>query len=390
MDELPRWTIDVPQDRVDDMFNRVRAAHIEADYDNSDWRFGVERDWMKQMVQYWASAYDWREAEKHLNAMPNHRVQIDGLPIHFVRLRGQGDHPLAVLLTHGWPWTYLDWSSVAEWILTQDPPSPWDCFDVVVPSLPGFIFSEPLRQTNVDLDRIARIWTTLMTDVLNYGTFVAVGGDWGAMVTGTLARQGPRELAGAVLLTATFPGIIRHEIPAEAWSLNETWMPQRMSDRANTILSHVAVGRHSPQTLGYALADSPVGAAAWVWAPRHDWTQCGSDPTTVFGADFLCTTASLYWLTRTVGTSMRLYATNAASSDRRSSQHPQRHGGLGVPVAVVMSPYDVVFTPRSVMSREFNVRRWTVLPRGGHFAPAENPTLVGREIVDFVADTLGA
>ena len=182
-----------------------------------------------------------------------------------------------------------------------------DAFDVVVPSLPGFAFSSPLTTTGVDPQRIATLWLRLMRDVLGYRRFGAAGGDWGAMVTGELALAHADHLAGIYLTLPVLPGLDGRYFTPDMFAPDEAWMPARRDEAAPTLVSHITVHSNDPQTLAYALADSPVGTAAWLWERRRAWSDCDGDLVAHYGRDFLCTNASLYWLTNTIGSSLRIY-----------------------------------------------------------------------------------
>lgn len=376
-----RFLVEFDEGSIDELRQRLRRTTWPLDRGNEDWAFGVNGRWLQDAVGYWAEEYDWLSAQLALNTLPHYRTTVDTVPLHFVHIRGGGERPLPVVLTHGWPWTFWDWHRVAQ-LLTQHLPNSngWDCIDIVIPSLPGFTFSRPGAPIQ-GITHIAALWAKLMTQELGYPRFLAVGGDWGALVTAQLARAEPLSTIGIVLLTATHPGIDRASLEADLWAPNEQWMLRRMAQSASKITAHASLGRHAPQTLSVALTDSPAGAAAWLWGPRHDWTSPRPGWPTDTELDFLCTTASLYWMTGTAGSAMRLYADEA-----RHPTAPWQPERLRVPTSVVVSPEDVVFAPRTHMAQRFDLRRWTVLPSGGHFAAAENPRAIAEEIVAFARE----
>jgi len=254
---------------------------------------------------------------------------------------------------------------------------PNDAFDVVVPSLPGFGFSVPLRRPGVDVAVIADVWASLMTDVLGYERFGAYGGDWGAMVTGQLAHAHPDAVVGVELSMATLPGISRRDVASGDWVAEEEWMPERMAEAERMTRSHLAVHMCDPQTLAYALADSPVATAAWLWERRRAWSDCGGDVLSVFSPTDLVTNAAIYWLSGATTSSLRLYFDHF---NKPWPLVPGRPPGIAVPTGFAIFPRDLVFLPRSVAQANCDLRRWTVMPRGGHFAPAEQPHLLAAEI----------
>jgi len=377
-----RFEIEIEQARLDDLQRRLRNAHWSPDFGNGDWQYGVERGWLERMVRYWLEEFDWRAQEAAINDFEHYRTEIDGIRIHYLHARGRGPDPRPLILTHGWPWTFWDWKDVIPRL--ADPAAfgarAEDAFDVIVPSLPGFGFSAPLRTTGIDAGRIAQLWLALMRDVLGHARFGAAGGDWGAAVTGELALFCPEALTGIFLTLPWLPGIDGRFLPADAFAPDEQWMVARGEEAAPLQASHFTVQSHDPQTLAYALADSPLGLAAWLWERRRAWSDCNGDVESVFSRDFLCTTASLYWLTDTIGSSMRIYkefANSSAALARRGVQH------VGVPTGIAIAPKDLIFLPRRLAEKHCDLRRWTVLPRGGHFGPAEQPEPVADEIRTF-------
>ncbi|MFM7535583.1 MAG: epoxide hydrolase family protein [Acidimicrobiales bacterium] len=366
------FTIDVPQRDLDDLRDRLARTRWADDIANSAWTYGVESGWLRSMVSWWLDAYDWRATETRMNEWSHSRVELDGIPIHFARVRGVGPDPMPLVLTHGWPWTFWDFEQMVGPL--TDPAAhggdPADAFDVVVPSLPGYGFSVPLRTPGVNVRRVAALWVQLMTDVLGHDRFGAHGGDWGAIVTSELAHAHAPVLIGAHLSLPVIPGVSRRELGPEAFAADETWMLDRMAEAERLIRSHVTVHTHDPQTLAYALADSPVGTAAWLWERRRAWSDCGGDVESVFDRDFLCTLSSTYWLTGSITSSLRLYFEHFNGGWPRIHD---RNPALECPTAFSIFPKELVLLPRSVAAAHSDLRQWTVHERGGHFGAAERP-----------------
>jgi pimeloyl-ACP methyl ester carboxylesterase len=336
---------------------RLRATRWADDFGNDDWTYGVEREWLRSMVAYWADDWDWPET---INAHPQYVTEIDGIPLHFVHVAGDGP-PL--LLTHGWPWTYWDYARVIEELRGS--------FELIVPSLPGYGFSAPLRTTGVHPRRIAELWVELMRR-LGHDRFAAAGGDWGAFVTAELGAHHASHLTGVFLTMPVFPGLDMRALSDAPFAPDEAWMPARLKAASRLTRSHSTVHSIDPQTLAYALVDSPVGTAAWLWERRAAWSDGGID---AFDRDFLCTTASIYWLTRTIGTSLRIY-----------HEHFNRRwpvARIEAPTGVAVFPKELVLIPRALAEQHMDLRRWTVMERGGHFAAAEQPAAVARELREF-------
>lgn len=201
----------IPEEDLEDLRSRLRRARRADDFGNDSWTYGVERTWLQGMISYWLDGYDWRATETQINSLPNYRVDLDGVPVHFVHVREKGPDPLPLVVTHGWPWTFWDMRHLIGPL--SDPGAHGgdqaDSFDVVVPSLPGFGFSSPLRRPGVDVAVIAGLWRRLMADVLGYDSFGAYGGDGGAMVSAHLAHAYPGQAIGVELSMSVVPGLNR-------------------------------------------------------------------------------------------------------------------------------------------------------------------------------------
>jgi pimeloyl-ACP methyl ester carboxylesterase len=374
------FVIDIPQARLDELKRRLDHVAWPHDFDNDDWRYGVPADYLRGLVDEWRDGFDWRAQEAAMNAWPHRRVEIDGLPIHFLHAKGRGPAPIPLILSHGWPWTFWDFHALIGPL--SDPAAhggdPADAFDVVVPSLPGFVFSTPLTRSGVSWLDTADLWATLMTKVLGYERFAAHGGDWGAMVTTQLGHKYAEQMIG-IHLTNAFP------VPAfggeRPWAITDAVGGQDAGpeERARLIrhqakfASHMATHMLHPQTLAYAMHDSPVGLLAWMLEKRMQWGDCRGDVESRFSREFLLTTMSLYWLTESFVTSVRYYA-EAARADWKASREgmPQ----VPLPTGLSLFEYDLPPGPTDWMHAYYDVRLENRRDDGGHFAAAENPTAV--------------
>jgi len=376
------FKIEIAESELLAMRERIKATRWADDFNNADWDYGVEKGWLQGMAEYWAGQFDWRAQEASMNVLPHFRTNIDGIPLHFIHVRGKGRNPLPVILTHGWPWTFWDWNHVIGPL--ADPASfggdPDDSFDVIVPSLPGFGFSCPLITPGVDIWRIADLWVRLMRDVLGYNQFAAAGGDWGAFITGEIGHRYPEHLIGVHMTLPVVPGLDFATISRESFAPDEQWMADRLESAYPSIVSHLAVHSSDPQTLAYAMVDSPIGTAAWLWERRKTWSDCDGDMGKVFDRDFLCTTASIYWLTKTIGSSLRLYRERFRKAFPLAND---RKPVIPVPTGYAIAPKELLMLPRKVVEQKTNLVRWTLFPRGGHFAPMEVPDLLIHEYREF-------
>lgn len=363
-----------------DLRDRLARTRWSPEPGNDRWSYGTDGAYLRELVGYWIDGFDWRRQEAAVNEFSHYRVNLDGVPLHFVHERGKGPDPLPVVLNHGWAWTFWDWHRLIGPL--TDPAAhggdPADAFDVVVPSLPGYTFSTPLTDTPVTVPWIAGLWDRLLHDVLGYRRYGAAGGDWGAGVTMELGTAHRAHVAGIYLSSpplAHLGGVAN--LSEDDYAPDEAGWLDRTRRKWATVASHMAVHTADPQTLAWALDDSPVGLAAWLLERRRNWSDTergGLDD--IYSRDFLLTTLSLYWLTRTAGTSLRIYA----DSLRGTPQPPKR---LDVPTGIGVFPGDVALAPRKAVERVADVTHWSVLPRGGHFAPSEVPELYVEELRSF-------
>lgn len=308
-----------------------------------------------------------------MNRFPHFRVTSDGVPPHFLHVRGKGANPMLLLLIHGWPWTVMDFHALIGPL--TDPAAhrgdTADAFDLIIPSLPRFGFSMPLTTTGLHVERTAELLWLLLTEVLGLSRFAVAGGDFGAALSGQIAHAHPEEVIGLLATIRLIPGLVDlTAFKPDDYAKDEQWMLMRKAETARSIVSHLTVHSNDPQTLAYALVDSPVGTAAWLWERRRAWSDCGGELLSVHDRDFLCTLASICWLTRTIGTSLRIYweTLNSPMLNRRLHN---RKPVIEVPTAYAIHPKEVVLVPRAVAAASTNLQRSTVMPRDGHFGFAE-------------------
>lgn len=382
------FTVHVSDEQLADLRRRVRDTRWSDDFGNdAEWRYGVSREWLRDLTDYWVDGFDWRAQEAEINSFPQFRAEIDGVTIHYIHVRGKGPNPKPIILSHGWPWTFWDWKKIIGPL--SDPEAyggdPADSFDVVVPSLPGFGFSSPLRTTGLGDRRIADLWVVLMRDVLGYDRFAVGGGDWGSTISGEVAHGYPEHVIGAWLTLPRVPGVNLRALTRDDFAEDEAWMWERTLEAQPTIQSHFTVQRLEPQTLAYALTDSPVGMAAWILGRRRNWGDHDGDVYSLFDRDFLCTTASIYWFTETIGSSMRIYFEGYVGGSAPASRHG-RPRAIDVPTGFAVFPKELLLMPKSVAERSTNLHRWTLMPKGGHFPPQEQPELVVHELREMFRD----
>jgi pimeloyl-ACP methyl ester carboxylesterase len=377
------FEITVDQRDLDDLAERLRRVRWADDFANEDWTYGVPGAYLRDLVDHWLHRFDWRAQEAAMNRWPHFRVVLDDVPIHFVHVRGRGPSPVPLVLTHGWPWTFWDYAAVIGPL--TDPAAhggdPADAFDLVVPSLPGTAFSSPLRTKGIGVTATADLWVRLMRDVLGYGSFGVGGGDSGAFVSAWMGHAWAPHVRGVHLSfpATTSMGDYATITPAAYSEEEQEWLRDPPPQSRGTS-AHMAVHIEDPQTLAWAMQDSPAGLAAWLVERRRNWSDCDGDVERRFTKDDLLTTVSLYWLTGTFHTSVRFYAESFRAPwplvhDRRPA--------VEAPTAVAVFPRELLRVPRSFMAERVNLARWTVMPRGGHFAPAEEPDLLVDDLRAF-------
>jgi pimeloyl-ACP methyl ester carboxylesterase len=373
--DVTPFKVHVPQAALNDLKRRLATTRWPPKEPVTDWSQGVPLAKIRALTEYWARDYDWRRAERALNAFPEFRTEIDGLGIYFIHVRSKHERALPIILTHGWPGSVFEFLDVIR--LLTDPTGHGgnendafhDAFHVVVPALPGFGFSDKPPEKGWNVARIANAWAALMKR-LGYERWVAQGGDWGAGVTTALGHIQPPGLAAIHLNWAlVFP----EKIPTEGLSQDE----QRAVD-AETIFRTQGAGYFleqatRPQTIGTALADSPVGQAAWIYEKFNAWTDHDGDVESALTKDQMLDDISLYWLTNSAASSARIYWEN----------NPATYAGgkIDLPVGVSVFPREIYRAPRSWAEKDYsNLIYWNELPKGGHFAAFEQPVAFVREL----------
>jgi pimeloyl-ACP methyl ester carboxylesterase len=350
------FTIDIPQADLDDLADRLTRTRWPDELPGADWDYGIPLARAKELVEHWLTTYDWRKHEAQLNELPQYTTEIDGQNIHFVHVRSANPDALPLILTHGWPGSFLEFLDVIEPLTAE--------FHLVIPSIPGFGFSGPTHEKGWGVDRVARAWAELMSR-LGYDRYGAQGGDWGSVISRALANVAPDQVVGVhlnYLPTPPLPGI-------------EAELSEQDLGRLDTIKALLAqkpgfqvLMATTPQTIAYGLTDSPVSQLTWIAEKFDEW----SDPRSPIDLDRLLTNVALYWLTGTANSSSRL---------RKESPGPAPY--CDVPIGVAVFPYDITLAVRPLVERQFTVARWTEFDRGGHFAATEVPDLLAADVIAF-------
>ena len=361
-----------PQSALDDLKQCLAQTRWPEGQTTNDWSQGVPMEKLRGLVDYWRTDYDWRRCEEALNRFPQFHAKIDGLNIHFIHVRSKHPDALPIVLTHGWPSTIL----LSRYVIgpLTDPTAyggkAEDAFDVVVPSLPGFGFSEKPAERGWNSQRTARAWTILMQR-LGYKRYVAQGGDWGAFVTTAMAQQRP---SGLVAIHLNFPLVVPDRIP-EKLTPDQQRAVEILNRFRNEGSGYLAIQSTRPQTIGYALMDSPAGQAAWIYDIFNAGTGEHGNPEEALTRDQMLDEITLYWLTRTAASSARFYFEQRALLGR-----PNNAGRVDLPVGVSLFPNDLP-APRSWAKDMYpNLFYWNELDSGGHFASLEEPEVFTEEL----------
>ena len=370
------FTINVPQTILENLHDRLARTRWTDEVEGAGWDYGANLGYMKELANYWQHEYDWRKHEAALNNFAQFKAEVDGIGIHFIHERGKGPNPTPIILTHGWPDSFYRMHKIIP--MLTDPArfggDPADSFDVIVPSLPGFGFSD-IPQQRITLDRTAELWARLMTDVLGYKRFGAAGGDFGSPITQLLALAHPESLVGIHVTDLGFYNLYNQQSDLSEAEQRFLGAQQGWFFREG---AYAMLQATKPQTLAYGLHDSPVGLASWIVEKFRSWSDCNGDVEQRFSKDELLTNIMIYWVTGTIRSSMHYYSDMYAPK-----LQPGQH--IEVPAGFASFPKDLpgVDLPRSLIERHLRVQHWTRMPRGGHFAALEEPALLAEDLRAF-------
>ena len=374
------FEIHVPEETLNDLRDRLERTRWPDEIRGSDWDYGTNLAYMKELVEYWLNDFDWRAQERLINSFKHYRTQVDGLGIHFIHEKGKGPNPIPLVMTHGWPGSFFEMHKIVP--LLTDPGShggdPSDSFDVVVPSMPGYGFSDAVRERGMHAFKISGLWTKLMTEELGYEKFGAQGGDWGGNVTANLGFAYPEQLIGIHLTALHSPtpylGPGSRELSEREKALVES--KERWSQSES---GYSRIQGTKPQTLSYGMNDSPAGMAAWLLEKYRSWSDSGGDIESKYTKDELLTTVMIYWVTETFNSAARLYY------ETQNNNWVMKKGEqVEAPVGIASFPKEINPPPREWAERSFkNIQSWTDMPSGGHFSALEEPELLAEDIKGF-------
>jgi epoxide hydrolase len=369
MSDIDRFQIEYADGAIADLRDRLGRTRWPEEETVDDWSQGIPLSYAKELCHYWAERYDFVLAQARLNAFQHYRTEIDGLGVHFIHARSPHAEAMPLVLTHGWPGSVVEFLAVIDGL--TNPADAADAFHVVVPSLPGYGWSDKPTRTGWNISRIALAWDQLMGR-LGYQRYGAQGGDWGAMVTTSLAQQVPNHIIGVHVNIAI---VSFDKLPMDDLTPAEQAALARIGDHGTWGTGYSTQQSTRPQTLGYGLADSPAGQCAWIAEKFHDWTDCDGHPEKALSKDQMLDNISVYWFTATAASSARLYWESLRQMDTNE---------VPVPSGVSMFPHELLVASRRWAETRFTDLRWFgELDRGGHFAAFEQPAAFLDEVRGF-------
>jgi len=371
------FKVEISDKYLQNIYSKVKNYSWHEMPDDGGWNYGTNLEYMKEISKYWVENFDWRETEKKINKFENFKSKIEGIDIHFIHEKGSGSNPKPLLLSHGWPGSIIEFLNIIEKLAHPEKfgGKEEDSFDVIVPSLPGYGFSgRPAKP--IGPRKMSSIFNSLMTDVLGYKKYIAQGGDFGGTIATWLAYDFPNNMLGIHINIL----IIRH--PDGPQTKEEKEWQERFKKEQRIEDGYRTQQATKPQTLSYAMMDSPVGVAAWIIEKMRSWSDIkNGDIESVYSKDILLSNIMIYLVTKTFNTASWIYYGRREEGGRTL---PKEHLPLKVPTAVALFPKEYLeWAPRSYVERIYNVQQWTEMPKGGHFAALEQPDLLIKDIKDF-------
>lgn len=377
MKNIEPFNLNVPTETIDHIHQRVADFPWHEMPDDGGWEYGTNLDYMKELCAYWVDEFDWIKQEAELNQLSHFKAPVDGIDLHFIHEKGSGSNPKPLVLSHGWPGSVVEFTDFIDLLAHPEKHggNAEDAFDVVAPSLPGFGFSgRPPRPYGPR--KMAEVFNTLMTDTLGYQSYIAQGGDWGGAISSWLGYDHAPACRAIHINVLT----MRHKDGPQGPE-EQAWAAKFDHDQImqNGYRTQQAT---KPQTLSYAMMDSPVGVAAWIVEKMHGWSDTnGDDVESVYTKDQLLTNIMVYIVTKTFNTASWIYFGRREEGGRILSPEGKR---VEVPTGCAVFPKEMLnWAPRSYAERIYNITQWTEMPRGGHFAAMEQPDLLIEDIRKF-------
>ena len=382
------FKINIEPSILEDLKKRISATRWTDEIENSKWEYGTNETYLKELCSYWRDSFDWKKRESFLNTFSHFKATVDDFNLHFIVANGESNNSIPLLLTHGYPDSFVRFLKIIPLLTKADENGL--SFDVVIPSLPGYGFSEIPSNPGMGPKKIAGLFTGLMTKELGYKKFLAHGGDWGTSITENIALYHKDSLLGIHMTDVPFTHLL--SIPEGELSKAEKKYLEKGKQWQQTEGAYSMIQGTKPQTLGYGLNDSPAGLAGWTIEKFRSWSDNDGNIENCFTKDELLTNLTIYWATQTINSAIRIYY-EAMKSMMQAMYNPlvklnpfdKTGKKAAVPAAFAIFPKDLVNAPKEYAERYFNVQQWSEMPKGGHFAAMEQPALLAEDIRKFAA-----
>lgn len=374
---IKKIKIEIADSFLEELKSKLKLTRWPDEIEGSGWTYGASLSYMKELSDYWTWYFDWRKTEREINSYANYIAQIDGYNIHFLHIKGKGEKTFPLILTHGWPYSFLEMMKLIPLLTENEKQS----FDLVIPSMMGYGFSQKITEPGCNVSFMADLWHKLMTE-LGYDKYGVQGGDFGAGVSSALSMKFPEHVTGMHLnyIPGNYVPLLEEgeEFTKEEndyLDVEEEWYSREggYSLQQNT----------KPLTLAYGLNDSPMGLCAWIVEKMYGWANCRGYVGNVFSKDELLSNVTLYWLTETIHSSIRLYSEN-----KTNPLIIGKDSFIKTPTAIAHFRYEEPFPPRKFIERGYNIQQWSEFPEGGHFPAVEKPELLAEDIVEFFSKLL--
>ena len=370
------FKINIQPNVIDDLKKRLSATRWPIEIANSNWESGTNETYLKELCAYWQNDFEWEKQQDYLNSFAQFKTSIDDICIHFIHVKGDGKNSIPLLLTHGYPDSFIRFLKLIPLLTKTDQRGL--SFDLIIPSIPGYGFSDIPQNHGMNTKKIADLFSKLMSEELGYRKFIAHGGDWGSSITEQIALNNPDLLMGIHLTDIPFHYLL-------------AMRPEALTDAERKYLeagkqwqqkegAYAMIQSTKPQSLAYGLNDSPAGLAGWITEKFYAWSDCNGNLENCFSKDELLTNITIYWATQTINSAINIYYETMLAM----AKPPQKEiNNVSVPTAAAIFPKDLVPAPKEIGEQFFPVRQWTEMPKGGHFAAMEQPQLLADDIRKF-------
>ncbi len=366
------FNINIPQSELDDLKHRIKNARWPDELKNSNWQYGTNLSYMKELANYWADEFNWKTVENQINSFPNFIAEIDNYKVHFLHIKSKKENTIPLLITHGWPGSFLEMLKISKYLTSSEELA----FDLVIPSIIGFGFSEKPLENGSDYGFNAQLWHKLMLQ-LGYLKYGLQGGDIGAGISTKIAQKFPEYIIGLHLnyISDSYSPYLQQNETLDANVLSYKKQLQSWNEKEG---AYGFIQASKPLSLAYGLNDSPIGLCAWIIEKFNAWSDTNGHIENSFTKDELLANVSLYWFTQTIHSSVRMYYEISCNP-----LHLKKNDFITVPTGFAKFPKEIPTPPKNYIEKGFNIIHWSELQKGGHFAAMEQPKLLANDIINF-------